>query len=230
MAIAASMPPMPQQSATPFPDRVRLPLSFDPVRLRRDLDAITGEGWIRHFVQQNYEGDWSVLPLRGVAGATHPVMMIYSDPGATDFADGPLLAHTPYLREVLASFRCPLECVRLMRLTPGSRIKEHHDHDLAAEYGMARIHVPITTNPGVSFLLNGTPVAMAAGSAWYLRLSDPHAVINAGSEDRVHLVIDCRVDPWLAALLEQARPPRGDWQVRGERAKGEAYEACDRAG
>lgn len=189
---------------TTIPDRVRLPLSFDPERLRADLDAVNRD-WIDHLVKQNYEGNWSVLPLRHTAGATHPVMMIYSDPTATEFVDGPLLGATPYFREVLAAFKCPLTVVRLMRLTPGSVIKPHFDHDLAAEHGVARIHIPITTNPDVEFLLNGTPVTMAPGEAWYLRLMDTHSVANRGTSDRVHLVIDAIVDDWLNEVLETAR-------------------------
>jgi hypothetical protein len=51
-----------------FPDRLRLPLSFDPDRLAGDLDALSSVDWIAHFVKQNDDGDWSVIPLRGVAG------------------------------------------------------------------------------------------------------------------------------------------------------------------
>lgn len=183
-----------------LPDRIRLPLSFDGGRLQADL-AVIDAGWIDHLVTQNYEGSWTVLPLRHTAGATHPVMQIYADPTATEFVDGPLLARAPYLRQVLAAFECALLPVRLMRLTPGSRIKPHHDHDLAAEWGIARIHVPITTSRHVEFLLNDTPVAMEPGEAWYLRLADTHAVANRGTTDRVHLVIDCVVNDWLRDLL-----------------------------
>ena len=187
-----------------FADRLRLPLSFDPVRLERDLEALSGVAWIEHFVKQNYDGDWSVIPLRGVAGATHPVMMIYANPTATEFADTPMLAPCPYFREVLAAFACELQCVRLMRLTPGSVIKEHDDGDLDAANGVARIHIPVTTNAGVEFELNRRRIVMAPGSAWYLRLSDPHRVANKGTTDRVHLVIDAVVNDWLTDLLRRA--------------------------
>src|SRR4051794_8610408 len=83
-----------------FPDRVRLPLTFDPALLRKDLESLSGVEWIDHFVTQNYEGNWTVLPLRGPAGAMHPVMMIYADPSATAFADAPALVHTAYFRKV----------------------------------------------------------------------------------------------------------------------------------
>jgi hypothetical protein len=180
-----------------LPDRAKLPLSFDPTRLRADLAVVEAMHWTDHFVRQNYEGQWDVLPLRHQAGATHPIMQAYTPPDTTDFVDAAILEATPYVREVMAAFRCPLKAVRLMRLTPGSRIKEHNDHDLAADWGHARLHIPITTNPGVTFLLNRTAVTMRPGETWYLRLSDPHAVTNDGDTDRVHLVIDCAANDWL---------------------------------
>jgi hypothetical protein len=187
-----------------FADRLQLPLQFDPSRLRHDLDALDSAEWLGHFVKQNYTGDWSVIPLRAQAGAVHPVMLMFSNPAATEFADTPLLARTPYFRRVLQDFACPLHCVRLMRLTPGSVIKEHRDDDLAAELGRARLHVPITTDPDVDFRLNGTRVIMEPGRVWYLRLSDPHSVTNNGKSDRVHLVIDAVVNDWLTAQFEHA--------------------------
>ena len=186
-----------QQPALTLPDRARLALTFDPARLQADLAAIEATTWTDHFVRQNYEGQWDVLPLRHQAGATHPIMQAASPPDATEFVDAVILDRTPYFREVMAAFACPLKVVRLMRLTPGSRIKEHNDHDLAADWGQARLHIPITTNPDVTFLLNRVPVPMAPGEAWYVRLSDPHAVTNDGDTDRVHLVIDCLANDWL---------------------------------
>jgi hypothetical protein len=130
--------------------------------------------------------------------------MIYADPFASAWEDTPMLAAAPYLSDVLAAFQCEKQAVRLMRLTPGSVIKEHRDLDLDDAHGAARVHVPITTNSGVEFRLNGRAVAMASGEAWRLRLSDPHSVANRGTTDRVHLVLDLELNDWLSALLTQA--------------------------
>src|SRR5205823_4074404 len=113
-----------------------------------DVRELAGE-WIRHFVTGNYDGDWSVLPLRAAASATHPVQMIYSDPACDAYVDTPLLARCPSIAAALAQFHCPIEAVRLMRLAPGSLIKTHRDHDLDLEHGRARLHVPIATNDAV---------------------------------------------------------------------------------
>jgi len=186
---------------TSLPDRVRLPFSFDPALLTRDLERLASVEWIRHFVTANYDGDWSVIPLRGTAGVKHPVMMIYPNPNATEFEDTPILRNCPYFREVLGSFAGSARDVRLMRLAPGSVIKEHTDHDLNAEADVVRLHIPIVTNSSVTFLLNGSRVVMEAGSVWYLRLSDPHSVVNAGDTARVHMVIDANAGDWIRFLL-----------------------------
>lgn len=187
-----------------FPDRLLLAPSFDRERLAADLRTLEAFGWTDHFVPQNYDGHWSAMALRAPAGATHPIMMIYSDPSATHFVDTPLLAQAPYFRELLASFECTLLAARLMRLAPGSTIKEHRDADLAFEYGVVRLHIPIVTNPQVGFWLNGRRVVMEPGTLWYLRLADPHRVVNDGASDRVHLVIDAVVNEWVTALFADA--------------------------
>jgi Aspartyl/Asparaginyl beta-hydroxylase len=189
---------------SPFPDRLRLPFSFDSGLLAADLARLSATPWIKHFVPQNYDGDWSVIPLRGTAGARHPIQMIYSNPTVTAHADTPFLAQCPYFRSVLKTFACPLQAVRLMRLTPGSVIKEHHDNDLSFEYGSVRIHIPVATNDGVVFDLNRRRVVLEAGSCWYLRLSDPHSVVNHGNADRVHMVIDATVNDWVRAVFAAA--------------------------
>jgi len=172
--------------------------------MRRDLAGLESSDWIDHFVPQNYEGTWSVLPFRAPAGARHPIQTIYSDPSCDTFVDTPLLARCPYFSQMLAAFQCPLHAVRLMRLTPGSTIKPHADHDLAAELGRVRLHVPVATNPDVDFRLNGEPIVMDEGECWYVRLSDTHSVANRGRTDRVHLVIDALVNPWLEEALKAA--------------------------
>jgi hypothetical protein len=187
-----------------FPDRLRLPFRFDPQRLAADLMGLAAVSWTRHYVKQNYDGDWSVIPLRSPAGERHPLRMINSDPSAKAFENTALLEPCPYFRAVMETFRAPLRNVRLMRLTPGSVIKEHTDVDLSFEDGMVRFHIPVVTNSAVDFRLNGERVELEAGSCWYLRLSDPHTVANLGTEDRVHMVVDAHVNGWVEGVFSEA--------------------------
>lgn len=180
------------------PDRVRLPLRFDAGALADAAGALPDDAWVPHFNTGVYDGDWSGVALRGPAGGLTP---LYPDPGATAFADTPTLAASPALRAAVAAFRCPVTSARLLRLGPGAAIREHRDHKLASADGEVRLHVPVTTNPGVRFLLAGRPVDMAPGECWYLNLSQRHAAVNRGNTPRVHLVLDCVVDEWLERHL-----------------------------
>ena len=192
------------RDAFDLPDRIRLPVAFDPALLARDLQALTETDWIDHFLTDRYDGDWDVLPLRGPKDAIHPVMMIATTPGAKEFSDVPALESCPYFRMVIDSFAAEVRGVRLLRLTPGSVIKEHTDHEYTGDDGTLRIHIPVVTNPDVVFLLNGTRIVMEAGGAWVLRLNEPHSVANNGANDRVHMLVDLTMDDRLAAMLKDA--------------------------
>jgi hypothetical protein len=183
----------------------RLPWVFDASRLRADVEALGPDAWVPHFNTGYYEGDWSGVALRAVGGQ---VGRLYPDPTAqAAYADTPLLARCPYTAEVVATFRCPLLAARFLRLGPGSRIREHRDLNLGYEDGEVRIHVPVTSGPGVEFRLDRRPVPMAEGEAWYLDLNLPHGVVNSGPTARVHLVVDCVVDDWLDRVLAAALGP-----------------------
>ena len=187
-------------------DRCRLPLRFPVKELLEELRRLPAEAWVDHFVPDNYQGSWRILPLRGPAGETHPIRMATSHPGHRDFADTPFLMDSPAFRKALERFKCGLRSVRIMALGPESCIREHRDPDLDGAGGTIRIHVPLQTRETVRFLLNGEPVPFEAGSCWFLRLSDPHSAVNPGPGERIHLVIDAELNPWLRAMLSVSEP------------------------
>jgi Aspartyl/Asparaginyl beta-hydroxylase len=178
---------------------LKLPFHFDPASLQADLRHILAEEFVPHFNTDYYQGDWSVVPFRSVGGrANH----IYPDPTAkTAYADTPLLARCPYIQQVLASFPCPQQAVRFLRLKAGSVIKEHTDYNLGYEDGEVRLHIPVMTNPQVEFMLNGVRLDMKEGECWYHDFNLRHSVANRGSTDRIHLVLDCVVNEWLRDVL-----------------------------
>jgi hypothetical protein len=179
--------------------RVRLELEFDPEPLRAEVDCLAADDWVPHFNTDYYEGDWSGVALRSVGGRP---TQLYPDPAASEpFADTALLAGSPALGEALGRLQCELLSARLLRLGPGARIREHRDYNLGYEDGEIRLHIPLSTSSEVEFLHQGEPVEMAAGECWYLDLNLPHAVSNRGDHERVHLVVDCVVNPWLDELL-----------------------------
>lgn len=174
---------------------LKLPFVFDSGKLKNDLNKFAESDWTPHFNTQYYEGDWSGIALRSTRNAK--LGGLYPDPTAEEFEDTGYLSRCDYLPEVLKTFKCELESARLLRLGAKARILEHRDYKMSFEDGVARIHIPVLTNPQVEFFLDKKPVQMSEGEVRYLNLNLPHSVINHGTNERVHLVIDCLVNDWL---------------------------------
>lgn len=175
----------------------RFPFVFDVARLRADVDAAVSAGWIAHFNTDSYAGDWSGIPLR----ANNPVVPMFADPSNDEWHDTDAMRACTYVPVVLRAFECPLESVRFLKLAAGAEIKEHHDPGASLEQGLARIHIPIRTSDAVEFFLGGQRMHWAEGEAWYGNFALPHRVVNRGTADRIHLVIDARTNEWLRATL-----------------------------
>jgi len=185
-------------------DIVKLGFTFDPLALQADLARIHPEEWTPHFNNQIFEGDWSGVALRSVGGTSGT---IYSGLDTrSDCQDTPLLGRCPYLQQVLESFRCPLQSARLLKLEPRSHIHKHSDPYLGYADGEVRLHIPVQTDPEVRFYLEGERVLMQPGECWYLNLSRSHWVDNFSDIPRIHLVIDCEVNDWLAAHFPPGMP------------------------
>jgi len=179
----------------------RIPVKVNLPPIQAEVMAITRD-WIPHFNRVNYEGEWSVLPLRTPGGRTD--MIIPDIMEEVEYQDTSLLQQCPSLQQLLHWFECPLLSVRLMNLKKGSVIKPHRDPELCFEQGEVRLHIPIFTNEGVSFYSEEQLLNMREGECWYVNVNLPHRVENKGVSDRVHLVIDCGVNDWIKALFEKS--------------------------
>jgi hypothetical protein len=178
---------------------LKFPFFFDPERLKADVAQFPADAWVPHFNKPYYEGEWSGIALRSVGGMDG---RLYPDPTAqTAYADTPTLEHCSYVQEVLATFACPLEAVRFLKLRAGSHIREHRDYNLGYEDGEIRVHVPVVTNDAVAFYLNRERIMMNEGECWYVNTNLPHHVVNNSATDRIHLVIDCVVNDWVHNLF-----------------------------
>lgn len=195
---------------TTRPAVLRLPMTFDAERLKRDLETAHRFSWapeepfgIKDFVGSDvtifHDGQWKGLALRSQGGEwqrTDP-----GGPGLEPYAETEILEHTPYFRELVESFHCPLRTVRLSSLPPGVHIGEHCDtyHDF--RYGQVRLHVPVVTHPDVLFMVAGERCEWKEGELWYGDFSRLHRVENNSPINRIHLVIDAAINDWLLSLF-----------------------------
>ena len=77
----------------------------------------------------------------------------------------------------------------LVKLLADGSIPHHVDQGetLAKSH---RMHLPIITNEQNLFSVGDTKVHMKPGELWEINNRREHGVVNGGSEDRIHLIVD----------------------------------------
>lgn len=101
--------------------------------------------------------------------------------------------------------------VMLARMPAGGVIHPHIDANPAAKWPH-KIHVPLTTNPGVVSFFGGAERHFPVGEAVEVDNLGPHWVRNDGETDRIHLIFEYydadQPDPdWLAPFLSASAAP-----------------------
>jgi quercetin dioxygenase-like cupin family protein len=179
----------------------KLPVTFDAAKLRAEVHQLATGYWKQHYNKKDYEGSWSVIPLRSLFGNMDANFSIQASANPhIKYLDTELMQHCPYIQQVLEYFECEKLSVRLMNLAAGAIIKEHKDDELNLESGEARFHIPVQTNEEVSFFVDDELIPLKEGECWYLNLSLKHRVSNEGNCDRIHLVVDCAVNDWVKEI------------------------------
>jgi Aspartyl/Asparaginyl beta-hydroxylase len=195
---------------------IRLPMSYDEARLIRDLEAAKQS---REFIvngpktingQPYHDGRWKAIALVALDGKTDASGLRWAGTNA-NYQKTTVMKGCPYFEEIVDSFRCPVQRVRLLQLEPGAQIHTHSDLGDGWAMRKVRLHVPILTNDQMFFFVDGERVIMRPGELWYCDFTRPHSVHNRGETARVHMVLDLTVNDWLRdvfpaeSLLERVR-------------------------
>jgi len=179
----------------------RLPIFYDAGQIQNEL-SLSAKAWMPHFNTYDYTGSWHVLTLRSPGGNE---ANIFAELMANStFADTIYMERFPAVKKIVNALNCPIMSVRFLNLQAGAVIKQHRDNELAFEKGEARLHFPIFTNPQVEFYCEDDRIVLQEGECWYLNANLPHRVTNNGDADRIHLVIDCKVNEWLKETMASA--------------------------
>ncbi len=130
-----------------------------------------------------------------------PDIVVSKEPGWDRIADVAL----PLMNHIISNFYPPGGTViRAMaaKLLAGGIINPHTDRHPSFHVGH-RIHVPITTNPRVRFMIGGQPYQFKVGEAYEINNQMMHSVMNKGDEDRITFIFDY-VPPEQIAQLSAA--------------------------
>jgi hypothetical protein len=117
-----------------------------------------------------------------------PDIIVKKEPGWPRLADVAL----PLMNDIISRHYEPGGTViRAMaaKLVAGGKITPHVDRHPSFHSGH-RIHVPISTNPRVRFMIDGQPFQLKVGEAYEINNQMTHSVMNKGGEDRITFIFD----------------------------------------
>jgi hypothetical protein len=191
--------------------------------LRDECRAVaTDRAMARHYSKKNKGRRWGALSLYGFSADPKEIAKPseVSDRKNPPIRATKLLRQRPRLKRLVdaviqqVSMRLVTERVRLMRLAAAEDDKsevERHSDLTDREHGLddgqlVRLHLPILTNPGATVGIwdednREARVHLRAGAWYYLDVRRPHRVLNAGTSDRLHLVVDCRASSALRRVI-----------------------------
>ena len=122
------------------------------------------------------------------ASLTWPRVVITREKGSDRIAD----VANPIMAKIIDRFYSPggtiIRAVAAKLLAGGS-ITPHIDSLESFAHGH-RIHIPITTNNLVRFMIDGRPYRFEIGNVYEINNLKTHSVMNAGKEDRISFIFD----------------------------------------
>ena len=178
---------------------IKFPFTFDKKKLVNDVNKIMSRKWIAHYNANDYSGKWTSIALMSKGGKSSNINAFSNS--TEDFIATDILEFCSYFQEILDGFLFEKTAVRLLNLGSGAEIKPHTDYCLGYEDGVFRLHIPIITNPDVTFILDKQRLIMNVGECWYINANFTHSVKNGGKNDRIHLVIDGIRNEWTDQLF-----------------------------
>lgn len=175
-----------------------------PVDAEPLIDAVLGmdtAAWEEQQYRQNaYEVHKQTRSLVMVFCNGWPEMQVTKEPAWEPLKESAV----PLMHGIIDKFYPPGgTIIRAMaaKLLAGGIISPHRDTHLSF-VNSHRIHVPITTNPGVRFMINGRPYRFEVGHAYEINNQRNHSVMNNGKDDRVTFIFDY-LPPGGASSKEQ---------------------------
>jgi hypothetical protein len=146
-----------------------------------------------------HSGGWKTAALFNATGKSKENDLEDCSPVPTDLAK-----RLPAVRQFIEGLDLQLMWARVLNLGPSACLWEHTDYGAPklTRAPRLRLHVPLQTQPEAVIVLPAHVVHMKQGFVWKLSPDAArHGACNDGSEDRIHLIIDCYVDERLEALL-----------------------------
>lgn len=163
--------------------------AVDAQALIETVLGLDAESWkVQEYRQNAYEVHKQTRSLVLVFCSGWPELQVTREPAWDTLKE----VAVPLMHGILAEHYPPGgTIIRAMaaKLLAGGVITPHRDSH-PSFVNSHRIHIPITTNPGVRFMINGRPYRFEVGHAYEINNQLNHSVMNSGAEDRVTFIFD----------------------------------------
>jgi len=163
-----------------------------PIDAQALIDTVLGmppQRWEEQQYRQNaYEVHRQTRSLVMVFCDGWPELKVTREPAWDDLKD----VAVPLMHGIIEKHYPPGgTIIRAMaaKLLAGGIISPHRDAHASFVHSH-RIHIPITTNAGVRFMIGGKPYRFEVGQAYEINNQKHHSVMNNGKEDRITFIFD----------------------------------------
>jgi mannose-6-phosphate isomerase-like protein (cupin superfamily) len=173
---------------------LKLPVQFDADVLAAEVRALPATAWVPH--PTGFKGNEAVRLITPGGRETDGLI--------GEMAPTEHLLSSPYMMQIMGDMDLVWGRSRLMGLGAGREVPRHVDSHYYWRTHW-RIHIPVITNPDVTFTCGGETVHMDPGECWLFDSFRWHRVHNGGAQARIHLVIDTVGGHRLRELMEGAR-------------------------
>jgi len=180
----------------------KLPFSIDVEKMQEEITLLESENWVSHYDVQLADG-WTTIPLVSHDGSCDNINSQRIGQFG-EYKQTSYMEKAPYIASIVNAFKCPHGRIRIMKLLPGTIIRSHRDtyeevSDIS--FGQVRLHIPIKTNDKVQFTVARKNYHLPEGRLIYINFTKQHYVRNDGNEERVHLVLDLKVNDFLRSIF-----------------------------
>lgn len=158
--------------------------------------------------------NWVAIPLRNATGTEtqEGLELSHSVPNQKMLPciNTPLLEQLPYIASILEDiaqrFEAEVGLVRISKVRCQRKIAPHKDGQIfdIDKGTIYRLHIPIITGENVIFDIENKRYHLEPGNLYFTNVSKTHSVVNNGSFDRVHIIIDVQANSLLHKYIMES--------------------------
>lgn len=167
------------------------------------LEILKSENFKSHSGGSFVGGGWGCIGLRTYGGDPY---IDYVDK-TKKILSTRLLSKCDYIKKLLDRIPGEKDRVRFMEVKKNTKVFWHYDNNESIDdfdfKKNARLHLPIITSNDVKLFLCHQNTQWSEGKLYYGDFSFPHSITNDSNINRIHLIIDTKINDKLLKMFPE---------------------------